>query len=148
MPELTQREIISSIDALVEYFGGIPEGGKVEFWEMVALKLSKIVGQVPPWQWRYPQGVHQGTIKPSKKFVTAMLALGAAIDEIPSTMVLYSVEVKVYARPDAIKEGSIVMGNSKSCARPGCPVRIVPNVPWRMYCSDECKDLDRKRKKG
>lgn len=146
MAELTPREIVSALDALVEYFGGIPEGGKVEFWEMLALKLSKIVGQDPPWTWRYPQGIHQEKIKPSKKFVTALLALGAAIDEVPGSMVLYSVQVKVYARPDAIQEGSIVMGDSKACARPGCPVRIVPNVPWRQFCSDECRELARKGK--
>lgn len=147
MADLTPKETVSALQALIEYFGGIPEEDKVEFWTMLGLKLSKIVNQNPPWSWRYPKSVYEGSLQASRKFKTAILALGAAIDEVPSTMVLYSVQVKVYARPEAIQEGSIVMGESKPCERPGCPVRIVPSVPWRKYCSDECYKMDRKRKK-
>jgi len=144
---LTPAEARSSLTALVEFFGDVPAEDKVEFWNMLAIKLSRIVHQTPAWSWRSPKSVYDGSLLPSRKFVTAVLALGAAIDEIPSTMVLYSVEVKVYARPDTIKDGSLVMGESKPCKRPGCPVRIVPNVPWRNYCSDECYKMDRKNGK-
>lgn len=139
---------------IAEFFGGVPDKDandgaqrmdRVEFWTMLAEKLSRVVGKEPAWSWRYIQSIYQGTEKPSKKFTAAVNALGAAIDEVP-TSVVYTVSVKVFARPGAVKEGSVILGESKPCARPGCPVRIVPNVPWRKYCSDECRILHQKEK--
>ena len=149
MTELTAKETISALDALVEYFGGIPDDqeGRVKFWDMLALKLSRIAQKSPPWSWRYPHSVYHGSLEPSKKFVSAILALGMAIDEVPSTMILYAVETRVYTRPGSVQDGSVVLGSSKPCKRPGCPVSIVPNVPWRDYCSDECYNLDKRRKR-
>jgi hypothetical protein len=139
-------EIQAGLETIVESLGGIPEGRAVEFWEELAHKLARIVGQDPAWSWRYPQGVLKGTIKPSKLFVSAVYALGAAIDEVP-TSVVYTVQVRVYAKPGTVEEGSVILGASKPCKRPGCKVRIVPSVPWRKYCSDECKRLDEKERK-
>ena len=124
------NEIQSGLETIVESLGGIPEGKAVEFWEELARKLSRIVGQVPAWSWRYPQGVLKGSIKPSKLFVSAVYALGAAIDEVP-TSVVYTVQVRVYAKPETVEEGNVILGFSKVCERPGCNVLI---VPWRRYC--------------
>jgi hypothetical protein len=138
-------DIKNGLELIVEYFGGIPEGGSVQFWEEMAAKLSRIVGKSPGWGWRYPQGVYTGTLKPSKLFGLAVMALGSAIDEVPTTLI-YTVQVRVFAPPGRVGEGSLVMGESKPCKRPGCPVHIVPNVPWREFCSDECRRLDKKQK--
>jgi hypothetical protein len=83
---------------------------------------------------------------PSKRFVSAVYALGAAMDEVPAVLA-YTVQVKVFAKPGAIDDGSIVLGNSKPCGNPTCRVHIVPNVPWRVYCSDDCRDAHREMKK-
>jgi hypothetical protein len=135
------RMIVHSLALIVEAFGGVPEKGKTDFWTKLSEKLSRIAGKKPAWDWRYPAQVYAEQTKPSILFGRAVMALGAALDETPIVETVYTVQVRVYARPDAIKDGSIVIGESKPCARPGCKVLMVPNVPWRKYCSDECAEL-------
>jgi hypothetical protein len=141
MENLTDKQVQNALEMIIEYFGGIPgDGAKVEFWDKLAAKLSRVVGQSPAWSWRYPQSVYLGTTRPSKKFTSAVFALGAALDEVP-TVLAYTVQVRVYAKPGQVVDNSLVLGSSKSCARPGCRVMMVPNVPWRQYCSDECREM-------
>jgi hypothetical protein len=130
------REMLSSV---VEFFDEKQgELGTVKFYEMLSAKLSRVARREQPWTWRYAQGVHRGTIKPSKAFADAVLALGAALDEVSGAALAYTVEVRVYARPGAVQNNSLVLGESKMCARSGCRVSFVPNVPWRKYCSADC----------
>lgn len=138
-------EIQAGLQMIVEAFGGVPEGDAVDFWEALAKKLSRIVSKDPAWSWRYPQGVAAGTIAPGRLFGKAVYALGAALDEVPQ-VVAYTVQVSVFAKPGAVEAGSVILGHSKPCKRPGCRVRIVPNVPWREYCSDECRRMDEKER--
>lgn len=128
------RDMLSSI---IEYFEDArPSLGNVALYELVTEKLNRIAGSY--WSWRYIQGVHAGTInQPGRKFCQAISALGAALDEVPQ-VAAYTVQVIVYARPDTIEQGSIILGESRTCKRLGCPVVFVPNVPWRRYCSPEC----------
>ena len=123
---------------IVEAFGGVPDNNRVKFWENIAVKLSRIVGKSKPWDWRYPAQVFTGQTKPSPKFAAAVMALGAALDEVPVSMA-YTIQVSVFAKPGTVDPGALILGESKACARPGCKVLIVPNVPWRKYCSDECR---------
>jgi hypothetical protein len=143
----SERMTLETLKMIVEYFGGEPESGKVKFWTELAEKLSRIVGQEPVWTWRYPQSVYKETKKnPSKLFSSAVMALGAALDEVPA-VVAYTVQVRVYAKPGMVEDGSVLLGSSQPCKRPGCKVRIVPKVPWGKYCSTECRDMDRKERK-
>jgi len=135
-PHLT-RELLSSV---VEFFDR-PGLGNVALYELVTSKLNRITGE--SWSWRYIQGVHAGTIQPSRKIHRAVTALGAALDEVPA-VATYTVEIRVFARPDQVEPGSIVLGQSRSCARLGCPVTFVGNVPWRRYCSPECSSMAHK----
>lgn len=147
MDKTELRMVQNSLELITEYFGGVPvEAGKVEFWEMVAYKLSRIVGKDPAWSWRYPQGVMVGTVEPSKKFVSAVYALGAALDEVP-TVLAYTVQVRVFAKPGKVEDGAVILGESKPCGNPACKVMLVPNVPWRVYCSSECEKQAKKLKK-
>ena len=129
-----------ALQLVVEYLGGVPEKHGVQFWTELSEKLSRIVGKSPPWNWRYPAQVYLGQTQPSKLFAAAVNALGAAIDEVPMSIV-YTVQVQVFAKPGTVDEGSVIMGLSKPCGNPACRVRIVPNVPWRKYCSDVCRTL-------
>ncbi len=105
-----------------------------EEWEV---GVHERVKKEPVWTWRYVQGVHAGSIGPSKLFASAVNAVGAVLDEVPAAL-SYTVEVRVLAPPGLVQAGSLVLGSSRACARPGCRVIFVPNVPWRKYCSSEC----------
>jgi len=63
-------------------------------------------------------------------------AYGATLDDAP-VMTTYTVQVTVLARPGALIDGTLVLGEAKACAWPGCPVVFVPRVPWQKYCSLE-----------
>jgi hypothetical protein len=123
----------SGLQSLVEHFSSNNGHNKVELWTLIAGKLSRVVDQQPPWTWRYPQGVLNGTIQPSRKFAQAVNILGAAIDDVPVALARTS-PVQVYAITGTVKPGSVVMGRSKNCETPGCRVVFVPNVPWRTKC--------------
>lgn len=125
------------LSLLVEWFESQHgDLGKVKFYEMLAEKLSRVVGQEPAWTWRYVQGVHKGSIDPGAKLHAAVMALGAMLDDVP-VQVAYTMQVQVLARPGAIQPGSLVLSESRPCQWPGCRVSFVPRVPWQKYCSQE-----------
>lgn len=124
----------SGLRSLVEHFSSpTADTDKVEFWTLIAGKLSRVVDQQPPWTWRYPQGVLRGTVQPSPKFARAVNILGAAIDDVPVALAS-TTQIQVYVITGEVKPGSLVMGKSRHCDTPGCRVVFVPNVPWRVKC--------------
>lgn len=140
MPEtvLSPQQVSEIIKGLLDALRPtMSEVGHVALYEEAAKRLSAIARKDPPWGWRYVQGVEKGTIEPSRALTRAALALGAEMDGVP-TILANSETVKVYARPGAIRPGSVILGESKACARPGCPVNFVPRVPWQRFCSREC----------
>lgn len=151
MDELEIKIVRDLLSTVVEYFDEMRASmGTVEFYDMLARKLSRIVRKDPAWTWRYVQGVHAGSIGPSKVFASAVYAFGAVLDEVPAALT-YTVEIRVLAPPGNVKPGSLLLGKSKQCERPGCRVIFVPNVPWRRYCSTECcvmANNEDKRKDG
>jgi len=138
MDEFEAKMIQDNLSSIVEYFNGRREElGTVAFYGMLATKMSRVVRKQPAWTWRYIQGIHAGSIAPSKRFARAVNAMGAVLDEVPIAM-SDVVEVRVFAVPETVQPGSLIIGTTKPCERPGCRVLFVPNVPWRKYCSTEC----------
>ena len=118
--------------------------GHVALYKEIARRLSAVARKQPPWGWRYIQGVEKGTIAPSKKLGRAVFSLGATLDGVPA-LVADTEPVQVYARPGAVRPGSIILGESKTCARPSCPVSFIPRVPWQKFCSSECRGKVKKQ---
>lgn len=118
------------LEILVDFYSQ-PDISKVEFWELLALKLSMAIDRDKPWGWRYVQGVHSGTIAPSKDFAKAVERLGALIDGAHPLSVKTET-IQVYIMPGSVLPSSFIMGNSKIC--PKCMISFVPNVPWRRLC--------------
>ncbi|TAK12466.1 MAG: hypothetical protein EPO32_08475 [Anaerolineae bacterium] len=105
---------------------------------LTAQELSRLVGKQPPWSPRALQSVYAGTNEPGKKMLAAILAMGAAMDGV-SPALANKVEMRLYANPANVRAGAVVLGESRACLRPGCGVSFVPNVPWRKFCSEECR---------
>lgn len=133
------EEISQALNALLEALHPAVNGlGHVALYKEIAKRLSVIAQKQPPWGWRYIQGVEKGTIAPSQKLTRAVFTLGATLDGVPA-LVADTEPVQVYARPGAVRPGSIILGESKTCARPGCPVSFIPKVPWQKYCCSDCR---------
>ena len=107
------------------------DGTKLEIWKDMANRLSKLAGNKKPWGWRYVASVASKTLEPSRKFVHAVELLTQQLDGTPPEMA-EAVKVEIYARH--VHPGSLVLGESKQCADPGCLVHFVPVVPWQKYC--------------
>jgi hypothetical protein len=125
--------------------------GRVELFEDAARLLSEIARKDPPWSWRYVQSISSGSVAASVKFGAAVQAFGAVLDGLPA-VVAGSVAIQVYAPPQTVKPGSIILMGSKPCHNPGCPIWIVSRS---SYCSDACRkkarnkrDRERRRQKG
>lgn len=112
--------------------------GTVEFYTVMAERLSGLVGKRPVWTWRYVQGVEKGTIGASQVFGEAVRRLGEELDGRKAELTGYG-PVRVLARAGEVAEGAVVLGSSKVCAGSGCQVVFVPRVPWQRFCSRECR---------
>ena len=139
------QEISQALGVLLEALRPSVNGlGHVALYKEIARRLSAVARKQPPWGWRYIQGVEKGTITPSRKLTRAVFSLGATLDGVPA-LVADTEPVQVYARPGAVRPGSIILGESKTCARPGCPVSFIPRVPWQKFCSSECRGKAKKQ---
>lgn len=125
--------VVSLLDALRPKFS--KNGHKVQFFEESAKRLSEIAHKDPPWSWRYVQSVYRGTLghAPSKRFMRALELLASEIDGTPA-FVADTVEVMVYARPGAIRPGTIILGKSQLCDHPSCGIWFVRTHPRQKYC--------------
>lgn len=112
--------------------------GAVEFYTVMADRLSGLVGKKPVWTWRYVQGVEKGTIGASQVFGEAVRRMGEELDGRRAELTGYG-PVRVLARAGEVAEGAVVLGSSKVCAGSGCQVVFVPRVPWQKYCSGQCR---------
>ena len=119
------------IDELLTISG---KKGIARYQEIVG-ELNKIARRTRkrPWQWRYLQSVHSGTLEPSHEFAWTMIALSASLDDVPPLLAA-SEPVEVLASPDSNIGGSFVMAGAILCAEETCFVRFVPNHPSRRYC--------------
>lgn len=125
----------SSLAAIFDYQQDLIDRlGLAPYRDHLAAQLSDIAGHRPPWTGRYVQSVVAGTLAPSAAFALAVDAFGASLDDVP-TLVSYTVQVQVFARPGALLPGSIVLSQSCACAWPGCRTIFVPRVPWQKYCN-------------
>lgn len=128
--------IRQGLQMIVEQFESQRAGlGTVRFFELLAQKLSAVVRREKAWSWRYVQGVHAGSLGPSKVFGEAVQALGAALDGAPIGAA-WTEAVRVFAPPGMVREGAVVLMPARPCRGPGCKLWIVGRA---AYCSNECR---------
>jgi len=127
------EDVSETMQQIIDHFRPYLNGhGSVAFYTAVAVKLNDADGSAA-WTWRYVQGVAAGTVPPSRRFAAAVQVLAASLDGLP-VVIARAERVEVLAEPGALAAGAYVMGAARPCARPGCPVVFVPNVPWRRLC--------------
>jgi hypothetical protein len=132
MPD-DRLDIVLLLDALRPKFS--KNGHQVQFFSEVAKRLSRIARQDPPWSWRYVQSAYSDTLghPPSKRFLRAVELLASEVDGMPA-FIADTEAVTVYARPGAIRPGTIILGVSQLCKHPPCGIWFVRTHPRQKYC--------------
>lgn len=130
------------VDTLVDLIlalGQNPIGISTQDLQGVANRLSQLANHEPAWSWRYLRQVLNQKMEPSGKLVDAMLRLGAVIDNTPEDLArTQRVTVQVIGR---VRQGALVLADSKSCANPGCRIEFVPRTPNQVCHSAECAKI-------
>lgn len=132
-PGIDVQSVVAQYCDLVEQYLPMKNGSWVTFYTRLAEKMSAAINRPKPWTWRYVQGVHKGTIKPSRDFARAVEILAGEIDGLPAAIGRLE-KVNIWAEPGRVQHDAIVMGQSRVCANPACNRVFVPNVPWRKVC--------------
>ena len=106
--------------------------------EVLSLRLSKLSGRKTPWGWKYLNSLLRGyqNFSISKEMNRALIMLASQLDGGSPLKPLIR-EITMYT-VNGLDEYAIVLGHSKRCE--GCAVLFVPNVPWRRFCCDECRE--------
>ncbi len=112
----------------------------VEDLKQTALDLSVIAGKQPAWSHRYLKSVldPNGKVTASKALTHAVRALALQIDDVP-TVLTTAEPIQVHAQPGTVRPGAVILGKSKPCINPYCPVHFVPTVPWQDACNPKCR---------
>lgn len=126
----------TAVEALRPLFG---DAGAVRFWEEIARLMNEINQDKTAWSRSYMAMVYNGQIRPSAKFLRAAAVLEARI-ESESPVAASSVPFVGYVLAGRVKPGSIILGSSRECERPGCKTSYVPVVPWQRFCCRACRD--------
>lgn len=144
---ITPAQVRAALAEVLRGLGMVPEVLTGRDATLAGQKLAAAVNRPKPWGRSYVLAVLHGSqaVQPSPLFIQAILSLGATIDGVPP-MVAAAHEVRLLA-VGLVVPGAVVLANSKPCARPGCPVQFVPDHPSRRYCCQDCRRLDRGRKK-
>lgn len=129
--------MISSLQVVYEALYGKGHPPKKENLTELSGILAGIAGRSNPWGWKYLANILKGYegFHVSPELSQAIQMWGAVQDEQSPLLPLVR-EVRMFSVNGDIAD-SIVLGDKQFC--PQCHVKFVPNVPWRKYCSDECK---------
>ena len=100
-------------------------------FDLLAQRLSVLVGKHPVWTANYLHSLWKGYFKPSRKMVRAMERFEATLDDMPQ-FIVSAERIEVLAPEGRIPNGSYIMEAAKPC--PNCGIMFVPNVPWRSKC--------------
>ena len=111
----------------------------------LARELSQIAGRERPWTGKYLHSLIKGYrgFSVNGKLVEALSILAARLkgtDEVQAR----AREVDGLLVVHDLPPGTVVLGQARRCAAPGCPVVFVPTHPRQKYHSRECARVARR----
>ncbi len=129
-------------DVYNEIYGDTQNSRKDNLIELAA-RLSKLARRQKPWTYKNLDNIMEGrgAFRVTRELDRALMMLASQLDGGSPLKPLIR-EITMYT-VNGLDEYAIVLGHSKRCE--GCAVLFVPNVPWRRFCCDECRE-DRKVK--
>ncbi|MFN8458172.1 MAG: hypothetical protein U0401_26565 [Anaerolineae bacterium] len=114
----------------------------------LAQDLSRIVGRSRPWTGKFLHSIikeYAGFASTTDRLNKALHILAAQLDGASETQARAHEMPGLLAIND-LPAGTIILGQARRCARPGCVVQFVPTHPRQKYHSKACADATRRQK--
>lgn len=113
----------------------------------LAADLSGIAGRSRPWTGKFLHSIikeYAGFAANShlNKALSIMAARLDGADDLETR----AQEVDGLLAVNDLPPGTLVLGQARRCATPGCPVRFVPTHPRQKYHSKTCAELARRQR--
>jgi len=96
-----------------------------------------------PYTRGYVSKIEAGTVPITAPIARAVSALAARMDHRDDVLAQAHEASVVAVNP--LPPGTVVLGQARRCAAPGCPVTFVPVHPRQKYHSRACAALARRR---
>lgn len=137
--QLVSPDARGALAELVRSFGYDPWQIQERDLQGIADKLTQIGKPRKPWGWRYLRNILNDHTQAGANFTRAVFAIGAMQDGM-SSLVAQARQMNLYV-VGTVHPGAVVLGDSRPCSNPACPVHFVPRVWNQRYCSKECKRI-------
>jgi hypothetical protein len=114
----------------------------------LAQDLSRIVGRSRPWTGKFLHSIikeYAGFSSTTHHLTKALNILAAQLDGASETQARAQ-EIHGLLAINELPVGTIILGQARRCARPGCTVHFVPTHPRQKYHSKECAEAVRRQK--
>jgi hypothetical protein len=113
----------------------------------LAQDLSRIAGRSRPWTGKFLHSIikEYAGFTNNAHLTKALNILAAQLDGVNETQARAQ-EMPGLLAINELPAGTIILGQARRCARPGCTVNFVPTHPRQKYHSKECAEAVRRQK--
>ncbi len=114
----------------------------------LAQDLSRIIGRSRPWTGKFLHSIikeYAGFASTTEHLNKALTILAAQLDGASETQAMAQ-EMPGLLAINELPAGTIILGQARRCARPGCVVQFVPTHPRQKYHSKACAEAARRQK--
>lgn len=113
----------------------------------LARDLSQVAGRSRPWTGKFLHSIikEYAGFSPNNRLTKALTILAAQLDGASEIQARAHETQGILAIND-LPAGTIILGQARRCARPGCLVHFVPTHPRQKYHSKECIEAVRRQK--
>ena len=113
----------------------------------LAADLSRIVGRNQPWTGKFLHSLIKGYpgFTVNDQLVEALHVLASRHDGVDEVQARAK-EATVLA-VNRLPAGTVVLGQARRCATPGCQVQFVPTHPRQKYHSKACAEVGRRHQR-
>ena len=114
----------------------------------LAADLSKIVKRARPWTGKFLHSLIKGYpgFTANGQLIEALTVLAGRQDGVDEVQARAK-ETKVLSI-NQLPTGTVVLGEARRCATPGCQILFVPTHPRQKYHSKNCAETCRRQKRA
>ena len=113
----------------------------------LAHDLSQIAKRERPWTGKFLHSIikEYAGFSANRQLSQALTILAAQLDGVNEVQACAQ-EINGLLAVNDLPPGTVILGQAKRCARPGCSVVFVPTHPRQKYHSKQCAEVVRRQK--